>query len=363
MSQSVEEISRKRCYDDRDNEKKSSNGNIWHSSPIIKRIKLEKSEESERFFYCKDVEAEVKQELYKKIKDDPCSNNNNNSCKNETINSLDEGIHIYDDETLIIEDYDVFCKIRSWASNAGVTTEDLMKLLDILRRNGQASRHNASALFDADVTQPVFQSSPNEFEKKILEELKNIKKSQEKTLRKLTSVYNNQSIEPTQNDNDNDDDIRCKWFSEYNIYLPINKIETFNQFDKFLIETEQFRTKFMSFIDVIIKPDKCLTMSRKISAVLKKMMVRDVVIQFTMMRPKPDRTVMSKTKYYDCLYDYFYSNQLEFSEKTSQSESKRRKPKKNQNETNKKYFASAFRAAISNSKDWDDHRTKGRQSL
>lgn len=58
----------------------------------------------------------------------------------------------------------------------------------------------------------------------------------------------------------------------------------------------------MSFIDVIVKPDACSTMSRKIGAVLKKMMVRDVVIQFTMMRPKPDRTVVSKTKYYDCLY-------------------------------------------------------------
>lgn len=113
--------------------------------------------------------AKVKQELCNKIKDESCddtnnndnnNNNYNNSTKNETINSLDEGIHIYDDETLLIDDYDVFRNIRIWASDAGVTTENLMKLLDILRRNGQASCHNASALLD--VTQPVLQSSPNE---------------------------------------------------------------------------------------------------------------------------------------------------------------------------------------------------------
>lgn len=57
-------------------------------------------------------------------------------------------------------------------------------------------------------------------------------------------MYDSQSIETTRDD---DDDLRSNWFSEYNIYLPINKIETFNQFDKFLIETEQFRTKFVSY--------------------------------------------------------------------------------------------------------------------
>lgn len=57
----------------------------------------------------------------------------------------------------------------------------------------------------------------------------------------------------------------------------------------------------MTFVEVIAQPNKRHTLPQKIGAILKKLITRDVVIQFWVVRSKEGKVTLSNTKFYDCL--------------------------------------------------------------
>lgn len=83
-------------------------------------------------------------------------------------------------------------------------------------------------------------------EKKILEEIKNLKNYQEESFNKLLNKINNKHIEIG-----SEDGIRRNWFGEYNVFLPISTAETFDNFCKLLNEVKEFEQKFVSFFKYI----------------------------------------------------------------------------------------------------------------
>ncbi|XP_057325927.1 uncharacterized protein LOC130667982 [Microplitis mediator] len=342
MNDILGERSRKRRYNHVDTDNSLFDGENCHI-PICKRIKLEQfdDEESEEILHTQDLtyynylsESDVKQEnIY------DYDNNIDTSDDNRTETSdIDEGIQSYCSETYINKSCDIQNDIRNWGSTCGVNDEDINKLFGILK-DKQVFFRNKS-INESEVSAKSATSS--EFEKKILEEVKNIKNYQEENFNKLLNKINNKYM-----GFGSEDEIRRNWFREYNLFLPMSTTETFDNFCKLLNQVKEFEQKFMTFVEVIAKPNERHTLPQKIGVILKKLITREVVVKLWVVRSKEGKVTLSNTKFYDCLLDYF----------KPQLKANKKKPSQIRTE-----FNVALRCAIANAKDWGNKKAKNRQS-